>query len=157
MPGGCAGRSCGGFTGKNKIVSRIDKRDVRESLRKIAGEAFRSRVVFLGQKPDIVAQAGQSFEKPARVGDAAEHQKAIGKPEAAGQKRAFPRRQPIVRFFGVVAQNEALGREAALDGFHRAAHTRIRYRQETNQGHEQNASVERVGAVVTGRRLRVPR
>ena len=100
------------LTGKNEIVSRIDKRDVRESLRKIAGEAFRSRVVFLGQKPDIVAQAGKSFEKPARIGDAAEHQKAIGKPEAAGQKRAFARRQPIVRFFGVVAQNETLGREA---------------------------------------------
>ena len=99
------------FTGKNEVVSRIDERNVRESLRKIAGQAFRSRVVFLRQKPDIVAQARKSFEKPAPIGDAAEHHKAVGKPEAAGQEGALARRQPILRSFGVVAQNEALGRD----------------------------------------------
>ena len=45
-----------------QIMSRVDQREMREGLRKISQLPPFRRVVFLGQKTDVVAQGQKSFE-----------------------------------------------------------------------------------------------
>src|SRR5690349_2953107 len=78
------------------IVGRIDERDVRERLRKIAQLALSARVVFLGEQPNIVAQADEPVEHVLRLDQAASHHISVGKPETAGQKGAFAGRETVL-------------------------------------------------------------
>ena len=45
-----------------EIVSRVDKRDVRECLGEIANQPLCLWIVFFGQKSDIISEREQPFE-----------------------------------------------------------------------------------------------
>ena len=46
----------------HQIVGRVDQREMREGLRKIAQLPLGGRVVFLGQKSYVVAHGQKSFK-----------------------------------------------------------------------------------------------
>ena len=52
-----------------EVEGGIDQRDVRESLREVADQAFALDIVFLGEQAEIVAQRKQALEEAARVVD----------------------------------------------------------------------------------------
>src|SRR5690349_11003464 len=66
-----------------KIVGAVDERDVREGLRKIAQLAFETRVVFLGQQANVVAQSKQPLEETMRVFVTAHRFQTVDQPERA--------------------------------------------------------------------------
>ena len=116
---------------------------MRERLRKIAELAPVRRIVFLGQQPHVVAQRQQSLEEVARFLIPAEHCVIVRKPEAAGEERAFARREPVGPRSGVVTHHQSVAQEAALDRRDRAVNPGVVRRQEADKGNEQKAGVER--------------
>ena len=92
-----------------EVEGRVDERDVRESLREVADQAFAIDVVFLGEQAEVVAQGEQALEEALRIFGAADGFEAADHPEAAGQKYAFAGRQAVVDLGGVVAKDEAAG------------------------------------------------
>ena len=71
---------------------------MRESLGKIPELPFRARIVFFGEKSEIVSQGEQALEKFARFLLPAEQMQTIGQPKRTGQKNAFAAGQSIDAF-----------------------------------------------------------
>ena len=68
---------------------------MRERLGKIAQLSFRTRIVLLGQKANVVAQREQPFEKVSCIVAAADQVEAICQPKRAEKKNAFRSGQTI--------------------------------------------------------------
>jgi hypothetical protein len=64
-------------------MRRIDQRDMRERLREIADLPAGSRVVFLRQQSEIVAQIEKPLEHRPRVGITSLQDIIVGEPEAS--------------------------------------------------------------------------
>ena len=64
-------------------------------LRKIAELSFRTRVVLLGKKADVIPQGEQPFEKRAGILGSANQVQAVCQPKGAKKKNAFRSRQSI--------------------------------------------------------------
>lgn len=108
-----------------EIERRIDQREMREGLWKIADQALRSRIVFLGQQADIVGQSQQAPEQRRRVIIASLQHHVVGKPEAAGEGHTLAGRQAVLGFLGLLAPNQSPMHQLALDRGDSAAHARI--------------------------------
>jgi hypothetical protein len=50
-----------------QVVRSVDESDVRQRLREVAEHAARTRVIFLGEQADVVAQREQPLEQPSRI------------------------------------------------------------------------------------------
>ena len=77
------------------IVCRVDKRDVGERLRKVAQLALSADIVFFGEHPNVVTQAGQPLEQALRVRGPSGQDIGVGEPETGRQEGAFARRQAV--------------------------------------------------------------
>src|SRR5439155_1249069 len=73
---------------------------------------------------------------------------AVGQPEAAGAERAFLALEPIGGDAGIVAAHEAVRDELLLDAIDGGKHPRVIRPHELHQGHEEQARVEVLAAVV---------
>src|ERR1700731_4495062 len=98
-----------------QIESGIDKGDVREGLREVPELASEAWIVFLRQKADIVAQGQQALEQFAGLADAPLQDEVVGEPKAAREKHPLAGRQPVDHLSGVVATDEPVDDESALD------------------------------------------
>jgi len=120
---------------------------VREGLRKIAYQAARARVVFLGEQSHIVAQREQPLEQPARILATVEQHPVGGQPETAGEKYSFTRWQAVAGGIRVVTPHQAIICQMTLDRRDGAADARIAGPQKTHQRQQQQARIEMPGAV----------
>ena len=77
------------------------------------------------QKADVVAQCEQPFEQDLGLIVAALHRIVLGEPEAADQESALARRKAVLGLPRVVAHDEAVAHQLALDRRNRAAHARV--------------------------------
>lgn len=82
-------------------------------LREIADHAPRPRLVFPGQKPDIVGDRQHVIEQAARILDAEQHV-GVRESEAAGQERSLAGRKSILGSRAVVARHEAVDEQNAV-------------------------------------------
>ncbi len=98
---------------------------MRECLWKIADLPPGARVVFLGQKTQVVAKREKTIEQGHRLGASALFGIAIGQPEAAGQKSALARRKSVRPGAGSIAQNIPVDDKLPLDGTQSAPYPRI--------------------------------
>jgi len=85
----------GGPAAPREIGRGVDQPDVRERLRKVAQEAPSARIVLLGQKANVVADVEKALEECPRLGLLALQGEIIGQPEAAREKGALARGQPV--------------------------------------------------------------
>ena len=74
----------------------------------ISGLAAGSRVVLLGQQPEIVGDRDHAGEQLLRLVTFARQHIGVRQPERAGEERAFAGRQAVVGLVGAVAQDEAV-------------------------------------------------
>src|SRR5580658_2453664 len=85
----------GGTFSRNKIVRRVDERDMGKCVRKISELAVKNGIVLLGQQADAVAQLEQTLERFARLPTAAGDRVVGRQPECACQERSLTRQQPV--------------------------------------------------------------
>src|SRR5262249_35789984 len=78
-----------------QVERTVDERYMGECLRKITDQAAGTRIEFLAQHSDVIAQGQQSVEQATGVRQAIFQDVRIDQPEAAGEERAFARRQAI--------------------------------------------------------------
>src|SRR5205085_1609539 len=103
-----------------QVMRRIDQSDVRERLREIADLPAGSRVVFLRQQSNIVAQVEKPLEHQPGVGIPALQDVVIGEPEAASEEGPFVAGQAVDSALGIVARDKAIPQQKLLYGSHRA-------------------------------------
>ncbi len=125
-----------------QVESGVDERDVREGLREVPELASEAWIVFLGQKADIVAQGQQALEQLASLADAPLQDEVVGEPKAAGKKHPLAGRQPVDYLSGVVAANQPVDDEPALDRRDGSDDAWIGRRQKADERQEQEARVE---------------
>src|SRR5438105_2521796 len=123
-------------------MRRVDQRDVRERLGEVAEHAACDRVVLLREKSDVVAQAEQSREYLLRLVAPSKQDQIVDKPEAASEESAFAASQAVFRASSVVAPDEAVHHEIALNGLDRRLDAWIGGRKEPYQWDEKGAGVE---------------
>src|SRR5580698_1616910 len=97
----------GGTFSRNKIVRRVDERDMGKCLRKISELAVKNGIVLLGQQADVVAQIEQTLEEFARLPMAAGDCVVVREPECARQERSLTRRQPVDSGLRWISEDEA--------------------------------------------------
>src|ERR1700735_942760 len=85
----------GGTFSRNKIVRRVDERDMGKCLRKISELAAKNGIVLLGQQADVIAQIEQTQEKLPRLLMTTRDCIVVREPERARQERSLTRRQPV--------------------------------------------------------------
>src|SRR5437868_1119624 len=83
------------LAGAPEIECRVDERDVRERLGKVAQLPPLARVVLLREKPDVIAQGEEPLEQAARVVVAALKDVIVRQPEAAREECTLPGGQPV--------------------------------------------------------------
>src|ERR1700761_3191691 len=108
-----------------QTMRRIDEREMRESLRKVAEVATVVRIVFLRQKPHVIAQSQQPLEQSASLVVTTQQHIIVDQPEAAGEKGALARGQAVDCGPGVIAQDKSVAQQLALDGGDCALDARI--------------------------------
>jgi hypothetical protein len=106
-------------------VRGIDKADVREGLREVSDQSPSGRVVFLGEEPEVVAQVEDPLEEPPRLRSAAEKGEIVGEPERADEEGRLSDGEAVDVGRRLVAADEAVVQELALDGFDGAGHAGI--------------------------------
>jgi hypothetical protein len=120
--------------GAREVISAVDQRQMRKRLRKIADQALGALIVFFTQQTDVVPQGNEIAEKPLRVGNAALQNVGINEPKAAGEKRAFFWREPVVCLFRVITHDKTVAQQAALDCRDSNFHPRIGDGQKADRG-----------------------
>ena len=119
-----------------------------EGLREVAEQPPAHRIVLLGQQAQVVGRGRQPLEHRLGLGVAPGQLVDVAQPETAGQKGAFAGRQAIDLRLRRVTQQKAVDQKLALDRPYGRFHARIVDRQEAGHGHEQQAGVERLAAVI---------
>ena len=95
---------------------------MRERLREIPDLPPHMEVVFLREQADVVAEREQALEQGGCFGVAVLQRVIVGKPEAAGKKYAFSRREPVDPGLSAIPEHEAIDHEFLLDGGKGTAH-----------------------------------
>src|SRR5580698_8220316 len=108
-----------------QIECGVDQGDMREGLGEIADQTLELDIELFREQAEVVAQLEKAFEESLRIFDAADGLERADHPEAAGQKNSFAARKPVVNSGCVVALDEAVWREFALDGFDSRFHARV--------------------------------
>src|SRR5580700_1990296 len=108
----------GGTFSRNKIVRRVDERDMGKCLRKISELAAKNGIVFLGQQADVVAQIEQTQEEFARLPMTARDGVVVCEPERARQERSLTRRQAVDTGLRWIPEHEAAVHQFPLDSAH---------------------------------------
>src|ERR1700687_2597440 len=98
-----------------QVESGVDERDMREGLREVPELTSEARVILLRQKADIVTQGQQALEQFTGFGDAPLQNEVVGEPKAEGEKHPLAGRQPVDYLSGVIATDQPVDDEAALD------------------------------------------
>src|SRR2546423_913299 len=135
------GALLGRLFGVAQVASRVDERDVRESLRKVSEMTPRAWIILLAQKSDIVAQRDKLLEEPHGIIPAAEQQIGVRQPEAASEEGAFAGRQAVFRLERVVAQHQSIDDKSPLDRRDGAAIARVVGLDEANWCEQQQAGI----------------
>jgi hypothetical protein len=120
-----------------QIVGCVNQSDVRERLREIANLPSGSRVVFLRQQPDIVAQFEKPLEHPPRVGIPALQDVVVGKPKTAGEEGTFVSGQAVNCALCIVPRDKTIPQQVFLNGGYRAYDPGVVSRQEADQRRQQ--------------------
>ncbi len=131
-----------GFSTRVRLNALLTSATWVNACGKLPTSRFSARVVFLAQQADVVAQRQQPVEQAARILPALLQDIGVDQPEAAGEERALPRRQAVIRCLGVVAHDESVDQQPLLDRLQGAAHARVIRRQEADARQQQQAGVE---------------
>src|SRR5262245_34807200 len=126
---------------------------MRKRLREVAQESLGCRLVLLREKANIVPQGEKPLENSTSLAWSALQDEVVREPEAAGQKHALSRRQPVQALVRAVAHHEAVDRQLALDRFHGPFDARIAAWQEADDRDQEQARVELARAVVLDERV----
>ena len=118
-----------------------------EGLREIAEEAPRPGIILLRQQADIIAKPEEAKEQLPGILQPAHQGIIVGEPEAAGEEGALPLGQPVQAAVGLIAQDQPIDQEPALDRRHRLDETRIFGGQEADDGQQQQAGIEAPRAI----------
>ena len=97
-------------------MRRIDQSDVRERLREIADLPAGSRVVFLRQQSNIVAEVEKPLEHQPGVAIPALQDVVVCEPKAASKKGALIPRQAVDSTLSVVTRDKAISQQKFLNG-----------------------------------------
>jgi hypothetical protein len=112
-----------------QIVSRVDERDVAESLWKVPHLTPRAWIILLGQQSDIVPKRQQTLKHRPRFIDAALQYQIVDKPKTTGEECGLAWWQAVLCLAGVVAKDKAIYQQPALNCPHGAYDPRIGWRQ----------------------------
>ena len=113
---------------------------MRERLRKISQHAMCAGIKFLGEKTNIITKCQEPRIQYFSVTPAALQEVIVNEPKAAGEKRAFARRQAVDAAFGFVTHDQsAFVQKPTLDCRQRAANLRMIGRQEADEWNPQQA------------------
>ena len=105
---------------------------MRERLRKISQHAMCAGIKFLGEKTNIITKCQEPRIQYFSVTPAALQEVIVNEPKAAGEKRAFARRQAVDAAFGFIAEYESIDYETPLDFSDCVLHTPVGCRHETH-------------------------
>ena len=108
-----------------------------ERLREIAHLPLCSRIILLGQEPNVIPKRENPLEHRTRIRSSARQDEIVGIPKAAGDEGSLARRQPVFRLARVVAEHQIIEHQTPLDRGKRAGYARVIDRQKTDQRHEQ--------------------
>ncbi len=97
---------------------------------------------LLGDQPNIVRTADQAFEQSSRVVLAALEMVDVDQPEVGRDQRAFLPFETVVRFRGLVTQDQAIAAQALLDRGDGADHFRIVGREKADQRNPQIGGIK---------------
>src|SRR5260370_8507402 len=81
----------GRLLGHAEVMSGVDQCDMRQRLREIAGLTRHTGIELLRQQAEIVRDRDHALEQRLRLGGLTGQYVGVGKPKAAGEKRAFDR------------------------------------------------------------------
>lgn len=139
----------GGVAGGEEILGGVDQRDMGEGLRVVASEAAGVSVVFLGEETERGAEREEAIEESDGFVAAAEKGEAVDEPEGARKEGTLAGREAVDvgGSGGMIAADEAVGDEIALDGFDRADDAWIVDGEEADEREHEEARVELLGAV----------
>ena len=141
---------------RREVRGGVDEADVGERLREVAELAAARRVVLLGEQPDVVARARAGARtsrarRPSRPMSArlsaSQNEQGRNAPSPAGS----PSTAPVG--LGLVAGDEAVVQQRALDRVDGADDARVVAGQEPDDRHHQHRGVELLGPVRLGERV----
>jgi hypothetical protein len=89
-------------------MSRIDQRNMRKRLGEITYQSLRPRIVFFGQKPDIIPQCKQPFEQLVCFRGPPRYQQAVCQPKTAREECTLAGGQAIAGVRGVIASDKTV-------------------------------------------------
>jgi hypothetical protein len=95
---------------------------VRERLRKVSQLAFGDRIVFFGQKANVVPRRQKPLEKLSGLVISPLQDVIVGQPKTTCQKHALSGREAVRPGAGVIPKDIAIADEIVLDGSQGAPH-----------------------------------
>src|SRR5919204_1472941 len=136
--------------GALQVEGTVHERHVREGLREVAELAAELRVVLLGEQAEVGAEREEPLEELPRLVEPALEREVVDEPEGARQEGSFAGRQAVDRhrlLVRLVALDEAVADELALDRRHRADHARVVGGEEADERDHEQARVDPLAAV----------
>src|SRR5690606_31974515 len=98
-----------------------------------------ARIVLLGQQAKTVAKPEKPLEQAPCIFLAPDQKKGVRQPEGAGEECPLSRWQAIVGPMSIVAQDQPIEGQLALDSFDRPPDARIVRREEADGRQQQQA------------------
>src|SRR5439155_5644555 len=108
----------------SEAVRRAHHRHMREPLWEISCLSLRGDIVLLGQQTDVIGEREQPLEQRTGIVASPERGQRFYEPEGAGNERALPRWESIVKC-RIVANDQSIDDEPLLDPFDGAPSARV--------------------------------
>ena len=147
VPFGKSERCSAGFSARVRLNAVLISATCENACGKLPRWRFARGSYSSLNSPTSLARPTRRLNSRSASSTAAEQQVGVGEPEAAGEERAFARRQSVARFQRVVAQHQPVDDEIALDRLDGRAIARIVRLQEADRREQQQAGVEIAAAV----------
>ena len=127
---------------------------MRKRLRKISQLPFLARIVFLGEKSQVVSHIEQALEQFTRFFLSVEEMPASDQPKRAWYENAFTPGQSVhAAFLRSITQDETIVHQLAFDRLNGVPNTFVCCRKKADERHREQARVQRIGTVILGKRF----
>ena len=126
-----------------------------ERLREVSELTAGDGIVLLGEQPHVIAEVEEPLEQLACLVYLSLPGENLNEPERAREEHALARWEPVdvAVLVGEVTKDKAVDGELAADRCDGGDEPLVARRQEPDQGHQEDARVERVGAIGLRERL----
>ena len=115
-----------------ELAGTVDQPDEAERLGGVAQLPSAGGVVLLAEHADVVAQSQQPLKQRSRLVATTDPGQRVDQPETARQERSLAAGETVVAGLGVIAQQQTVAAEVALDRVHGAHDAVVVIRQEAD-------------------------